>query len=192
MSIKKRFIEFFYLNFPSFLKLFANRYYKERAKPRIQQPIIHKFNDDFRIVRHMGKHSLLDNKENIFLCLPYDDIMLPQEGLALVFNIDSDKLYNSDDDDCESFGFIDEKGKLVIPMIYSCGDDFSGGLAVVKKNGKWGFIDSLGKTIIAFKYEDAMSFEEDLAAVQLEGKWGFIDKQGQMIIEPKLKLIAST
>ena len=185
MSIKKRFIESLYSRLSLFLKLFLGRSYTKTTELTIQQPVVYKFNDEFRLVRHKGQNSLIDNKKDIIVNLPYNHIMLPQEGLALVFNTDLDKLYNSDDDEYFDFGFIDEKANLVIPMIYTGGDDFCGGLAVVKKNGKWGFINSSGQTVIDFEYEDAMSFEEDLAAVQLEGKWGFIDKQGQIIIKPK-------
>lgn len=37
-------------------------------------------------------------------------------------------------------GFIDNRGKEVIPFNYEDAHDMSEGLAAVKQNGKWGFV----------------------------------------------------
>ena len=63
--------------------------------------------------------------------------------------------------------------------------DFSEGLAEVRRNYKTGFIDKTGKEVIECKYSSAHDFHEGLAAVELNGKWGFIDKTGKVVIDFK-------
>ncbi len=79
-------------------------------------------------------------------------------------------------------GFIDMKGRLIIPILYESGSIFSEGLTSVKYKGKWGFIDKDGKTIIDFRYDGADNFILNLARVQLGTKSGYINKIGQIEI----------
>lgn len=65
---------------------------------------------------------------------------------------------------------------------YSVEQDYSEGLAVVKKFGKYGYIDTKGDLVIPMMYEEAESFSEGLAAVKKDGHYGFIDKKGKTII----------
>src|SRR5688572_25194263 len=67
-------------------------------------------------------------------------------GLALVSILDKDVTWK--------YGFIDEKGREVIPLKYSSTHEyFSEELVPVKFNGKWGFINREGKIIIPFSYD---------------------------------------
>ncbi|MGV3631947.1 MAG: WG repeat-containing protein [Bacteroidota bacterium] len=75
-----------------------------------------------------------------------------------------------------SKGFIDNKGKLVIPYIYSEAYEFSDGMARCYKNGFYGFIDASGKEAIPFIYESAQSFYNGYAWVSKGGFSFFIDK----------------
>ncbi|RLG25198.1 WG repeat-containing protein, partial [Methanosarcinales archaeon] len=43
------------------------------------------------------------------------------------------------------YGFVDKKGKIVIPLKYDNAGSFSEGLAWVEKDGKEGFVDKKGK-----------------------------------------------
>lgn len=79
------------------------------------------------------------------------------------------------------YGFVDDKGNLVVPYKYTDAHDFSGGLAAVcDGEGKWGFIDKGGNIIIPFKYDGVSwnSFQDGFALVQLGDKCGYVDKQG--------------
>lgn len=58
----------------------------------------------------------------------------------------------------EKFGYMDKKGKVVVPIIYDYGKTFSQGLVAVQKNGKRGYIDKTGKTVIPFIYDYASNF----------------------------------
>lgn len=76
-------------------------------------------------------------------------------------------------------GFIDNKGKLVVPYIYSEAYEFSDGLSRCYKNGKYGFIDGSGKEVIPFAYESAQSFYDGYAWVSQNGFSFFIDKNNK-------------
>jgi hypothetical protein len=50
-------------------------------------------------------------------------------------------------------GYLDKNGNMVIPPQYDIVEDFSEGLAAVKKNGKYGFINRNNETIVPFEYD---------------------------------------
>lgn len=82
------------------------------------------------------------------------------------------------DVDHTKFGYIDEKGQVVVPAKFDRAQDFSEGLAAVAFNagGKskhelekprhWGYIDKNGKSVIAPQFRRARPFSGGLAAVQ--------------------------
>lgn len=63
--------------------------------------------------------------------------------------------------------------------------EFSEGLAVASKSGKYGFINENGAVVIPFDYDTVESFNGGHAKVFKEGKCGMIDKKGRIIIECK-------
>jgi hypothetical protein len=65
-------------------------------------------------------------------------------------------------------GFIDKKGKVVVPLTFDDAYPFVGGMARVVSDDKTGFLDHNGKIAIEPKYSDADDFSEDLAAVKTE------------------------
>jgi|GEM_PF-2541869 len=101
------------------------------------------------------------------------------------------------------YGFIDESGKLAIPLQYDYAENFEkDGLAIVNvgsvtegkgwmathTGGKWGFIDVKGNMVIPyFRAEQVGIFAEGMAAVKINGLWGFIDSKGEIAIEPQWK-----
>ena len=91
-------------------------------------------------------------------------------------------------------GFIDNTGKVVIPITLSTDTgDFSEGLATVKRaSGEWEYIDEAGnpKISLGSGYTYAGNFSEGLAAVYAANdKWGYIDKQGHEVIKPEYQLV---
>ena len=90
------------------------------------------------------------------------------------------------------YGYINEAGDEVVPLIYDYSHDFSEGRAGVslygkdKKNvlySKYGFIDKAGKVVIPLMYEKIyLGFNDGWAAVQLNGKWGYIDTSGKTVL----------
>jgi hypothetical protein len=91
----------------------------------------------------------------------------------------------------DKYGFIDEAGNFVIPMIYDAvlvtGYDygprrniytpcFDDGLAVVTKGGK---------VAVPFEYSwvDGSYFDEEgFIRVEKNNHWGFVDKSGKVVV----------
>gem|GEM_PF-1989381 len=74
-----------------------------------------------------------------------------------------------------------EQDKVVIPFQYDHATPFSGGLALVKKEGKFGYIDANGKQIIPFQFDYATPFVNGRATVKKDGVLGQINQAGAMI-----------
>jgi hypothetical protein len=91
------------------------------------------------------------------------------DGLASV------ELYNK-------HGYVDNTGKVVIPLIYDNIYDFQDGLANVQLNKKHGLIDKTGKIIIPLIYDRIYNYSDNLYCIVLNGKSGLIDKTGKIII----------
>lgn len=107
-----------------------------------------------------------------------------RDGLALVIDETVGNL---------KFGYIDEKGKIAIPLQFADAYDFHEGLAAVNVGSvdipKWGFIDKTGRLVIEAQFEEVSNFSEGLAAVSVwDGKdgqkWGYIDKKGKFVFAP--------
>lgn len=66
-----------------------------------------------------------------------------------------------------------------------------GGLAVVKRDGKFGYIDAKGHEVVAPKYDFAEDFGEayGLARVRIKDQVGYLNKQGQEVIPLKYRYI---
>jgi hypothetical protein len=80
------------------------------------------------------------------------------------------------------YGFINESGKLVIPLEYTGAEPYSEGLAGVAQDHKYGFIDMEGKLVIPYQFDRVQSFTGGLAAVLQHGKWGFVDASGKLVV----------
>lgn len=83
------------------------------------------------------------------------------------------------------WGYLNEKGKEVIPFIYDYATSFSEGLAKVRKYEKAGFIDVNGNVVIPLTYmlsEYVGSFHDGLALFRRHDKYGYINKRGRVAI----------
>lgn len=98
-------------------------------------------------------------------------------------------------------GYIDEKGKEIIPATFTRAYDFKEGLALVEMEGNFYYIDKTGKKVleVPFKYErsiqksdragrmnisegDFYGFSNGLALFEKEGKYGYINKKGKEVL----------
>ncbi|HEY1115962.1 MAG TPA: WG repeat-containing protein [Chitinophagaceae bacterium] len=92
----------------------------------------------------------------------------------------------------KGFGFIDEKGAVVIPCKLDYADHFSEDLAVFKSKGRkdlYGYIDKGGNIVIPHMFSTADSFEHGLASVTVgeeydDYHYGYINKNGEYVWEP--------
>ena len=71
-------------------------------------------------------------------------------------------------------GYVDARGKTVIPHRYNAARAFREGLAPVATDSRWGYIDVLGRMVLDALYDEARPFHEGLAAVRQEDRWGYI------------------
>ena len=89
---------------------------------------VNPFENGLAYAKSNGKEFFITTR-NLKLSGDYDEARIFTFGLAPVSKN-------------KKWGFIDEKGKLVIPMLYDSVEYFTlNGLSAVKRNGKSGFID---------------------------------------------------
>jgi hypothetical protein len=85
----------------------------------------------------------------------YDRVMPFYDGIAAVGILDNWEML---------WGFIDENGSEIIPVIYGSISDltshfppgFINGFAVLRHNGKFGVLDKNGDTVVPFEYDAVM------------------------------------
>ena len=112
-----------------------------------------------------------------------------QNGVLVYKGEYGDMLMYHNQDDVEQhegkWGYVNKKGKLVIPVQYDDANYFSVGLACVKKNDKYGFIDSSGNQIIYYLFDEVRAFDPqcEMALVCRNGKWGWINKYGDYVVK---------
>ena len=88
------------------------------------------------------------------------------------------------------YGFIDTKGKVVIPFMYENANRMSEGLAAVQLNELYGYINRYNKMIIKCKYDYAKPFSEGYGIVTKNGADGVVDTTGKLIIPFKYSMIS--
>lgn len=95
------------------------------------------------------------------------------------------------------FGYIDDAGKEVVPVIYEELGDFGDGNrpAVAKLRGMYGYIDANGKQVTDFVYHEAFSFDWDSRLAPVCKKkyngdfvFGYIDLHGKEVIPLKYEV----
>lgn len=118
-------------------------------------------------------------------------LILPFEYSGIIESKDSELLLVYKD---KKYGFADNTGRVVIPLIYEGAQVFSEGLAAVLLDGKWGFINEKGKVVIDFQFEGIMNSFENGYAKYHKGKVSrasgyhdsgyrttFINKKGELV-----------
>ena len=86
-----------------------------------------------------------------------------------------------------TWGFIDNRGKVVIASHFESVEPFSEGLAAAKFEGRWGYINRNGATVIPFRYRTAQNFRGGVAIVDTglpEHPVGVIDSSGAWVTQP--------
>lgn len=79
----------------------------------------------------------------------------------------------------KDWGYINQKGILVIEPKFEDAEPFSEGLAAVKVNKKWGYINNKGQLVINAQFNYAYKFMDGKARVETGKGWKLIDKQGK-------------
>lgn len=154
---------------------------------RMEGPYIEFWDYDGKaaIVKKDAKWGLVNTKDEVFADCIYEEFFIPDVQLFYENRAAAkrDGLW----------GFLNENGKPVSSFNYEAvGSNhlenpqfislFSGGMAIVKKYGKWGAIDLSGKERIPFIYDYISTFITETTIAQKDGKWGCINKRGKEII----------
>lgn len=92
------------------------------------------------------------------------------------------------------YGFINNKGEIVVKPQYNTVGLFSEGLcAVVKRENnesKLGYINYTGELVIDLQFQqylyEGSDFSEGLAVIRLNNKSGYINRKGEIVFEPTL------
>jgi len=77
-----------------------------------------------------------------------------------------------------TYGYIDESGKLAIPMVFEGYTKFEHGLALIVFNGKYGLINTKSQFVGKAEYEKVGSWKDGVYEVMKDGVWGTVDKTG--------------
>ena len=86
------------------------------------------------------------------------------------------------------YGYLNKRGKEVIPLLYETASDFEKGRAIVKtKDGNFQLIDLTGKVLQSYTYAYVGNYREGLLVFKKSsaGKNGYIDEQGKTVIDPQ-------
>lgn len=83
----------------------------------------------------------------------------------------------------DKYGFANEKGEIVVPIIYDRVFSFyDNKLIKVELAGKQGFVSQSGQLAIPLVYDSVDGFSDGLAKVSQGGKIGFIDEHNDLVI----------
>jgi hypothetical protein len=82
-------------------------------------------------------------------------------------------------------GFINDKGQIIIDLVFDGVSSFSEGLARIFVRGKVGFINTKGNIKIQPKFDTVSGFSEGMADAKIDDKFGYIDTSGEFVIQPK-------
>src|ERR1700752_1276347 len=134
-------------------------------------------NQPERLMGITHKHQFIDNKGNVLYKEKTDLVSAEQ---IFPFNCGIGRIKQGG-----KFGYVNQFGKVVIPVQYESAEDFHDGYAAVKINGKWGFINIKNEIVIQPKYKHVFKFSEGMAGFQENGFYGFINEKGEVIIKPE-------
>lgn len=125
--------------------------------------------------------DVMSKKDYSKLCITYDDYFDFSEGLCKV------RLGSYSEG---KFGFINSKGKLVIPCTFELAGQSHDEMIWFKEGDKYGFINRKGDVIVPATYKNVEDFSEGLAVVAIpkdaEHSWdkvyGYVNKKGEVAI----------
>lgn len=130
------------------------------------------------------KTGYIDKEGNEIIKFKYDEADYFSEGFVKVTNNGR-------------FGFIDNKGEQVVPMLFGEAKPIYDSVTLVAKydnNFKsvtWAVLSIGLKMLTDWRFQDARSFEEGLAAVKFANKWGFINTKGEFAFQENYDLAES-
>lgn len=130
------------------------------------------FWDDVAVIKRDREFELMNKKGEIIKTLGTIDLLkFSVEGLLAIRNNGK-------------WGYMNNKGDVVIAPKYDSCDVFKYGFARVRIGTKWGIIDRTGTQILESKYEGIFPGENGIFIFYENGAWGVIDKTGKILAPP--------
>lgn len=157
-----------------------------RVDITMEYDYISDYKDGYSVVSKDKKQGIIDKNGEIIVPVQYDNIHYYSNGI-FIEGYASVGIIN--DNGSYSFGYVNEKGQVSIPLKYSEVTPFSHGVACVSirnSDGSFrsGLIDHEGKILLPFEYNSiAWSGEEELAIVDKNGTEYIVNSYGQKIAD---------
>jgi hypothetical protein len=79
------------------------------------------------------------------------------------------------------YGFINEKGTILMQPYYDEVGYFLNGICPVRKGTKWGAINQEGKQILKTEYDYVSTFEDGIAEIILNGVTLYVNTKGVIL-----------
>ncbi|MCD8180232.1 MAG: WG repeat-containing protein [Firmicutes bacterium] len=152
------------------------------------------FNNETVTINDRTYVPLRELSEAMGLSVTWDE-----ENKSVYIEQPAEVLYPFEDENY-MWGFKDADGNVVVEAIYYYVEEFSDGLALVRKsggqNGQYGYIDVTGEEVIPCRYYNACSFSDGLAVVSLatatdESKFAYINKDGDFAFDKTFEMAYS-
>lgn len=81
------------------------------------------------------------------------------------------------------FGVMDNRGIIIMPLMFDEIGAFDGGVAKVRYKDKFGFINHQGLLVVPLKYDDVGDFGQGGALVRQGDEYFMVDKHGQRVLD---------
>lgn len=150
-----------------------------------------------------NKWGVIDRNGNIVVEPKFDDVVKYCQGVApyrigdkfglidKADNVITEPIYDYIADTCDEigrvaqldgkWGWIDNKGQIIIDFSFDKARSFHEKLAAVSYNLQWGYIDTNGQWKISPQYKNASDFSDGLAPVSTETrKWVYINTNNEI------------
>jgi hypothetical protein len=86
------------------------------------------------------------------------------------------------------YGYLNRRGKVVIPIAFESASEFTNGKAIVKpKGGSFQLIDLTGTLLHSYPFDFVGNYGQGMLTYKKskDGKLGYIDEHGRTVIEPQ-------
>lgn len=169
------------------------------------------FYEGYAVVKAYDRYGMIDKQNREVFPIKYEFVTPMYEGLLFAGDDDGLAMYNNKFEQLTKpiytqligksgdrilvardglYGYLDTKGKEVIPCQYEVATLFKDDRAAVMKGGKWGIINSKGKVILPIEYDnnghrsEAYLYHDGLALIQKDNLFGYCDMDGNIVIIP--------
>lgn len=133
----------------------------------------YQFWENVAVVNRDDAYELMNKKGEVFKTLKgIEQLKFCNDGMLAV------------KEEKGKWGFIDDKGTMIIAAKYDSCDVFKYGYGRFKMGSKWGLVDKTGKEIVEAKYENIYPGENGVI-IYYDNSWGIMDKTAKVIVPPK-------